>query len=71
MPRPVELIVSFRYATGAGWTGEGERCVTLTIGRSEEDERPTFAFRPEQARVLGRELLATADRADAQDPTQS
>jgi hypothetical protein len=45
--------------------------VTLTIGRSDQEDHPTFAFRPEQARALADELVDCANRAEAQDPTQN
>jgi hypothetical protein len=71
MARPLEAIVSFVCQTGAGYVGPNERAVLLTIGRSDEESQPTFAFRPERARSVARELLDCADRAESQDPTQN
>jgi len=72
MTRPAELIISFFCQTGAGYVGTPqESAVTLTIGRSDEETHPTFAFRPAKARMIAQELLDAADRAEGQDPTQN
>lgn len=72
MTRPAEVVISFFCQTGAGYVGlENAPAVMLTIGRSDEQTHPTFAFRPEYARTIAHELLDAADRAEGQDPTQN
>jgi hypothetical protein len=57
--RPAELIVSFTCRTVTGYVGpDSAPAVLLTIGGSDEEDHPTFAFRPEQARVIGEECGA-------------
>ena len=60
------LIVRFEYKTGFGFIGTGERVVSLVIGPKGETPQ-SYALQPDQARELARNLLATADKADAQD----